>query len=751
MTETRRACRVKVRGVVQGVGFRPFVYRLAHTHSVAGWVRNEGEGVEIHLEGDGAALDHFVHDLSAHAPPAATVTEVHVATAEAGGMREFHIRSSELRERPTTRVSPDLPVCERCLLELFDAADPRHCYPYINCTDCGPRFSILTALPYDRANTTMAHWQMDAHCSSQYSDPQDRRFHAQPVACPGCGPHFRLGSIEDDAAAIAAAAGLLRQGGIIGVKGLGGYHLACDARDPAAVRRLRDRKYRKEKPFALMVRDVETARAIVHLTVEAEELLGSVARPIVLVEARATLDGVAPDNRELGVMLPYTPLHHLLFAAGAPAVLAMTSGNRSSEPIAYTDSDAADRLAGIADALLIGERPIARRVDDSVARAGAWGPVILRRSRGYAPGSVARLRTRRPILAVGADLKNTIALAVEGEVFVSQHIGDLEHFTAFEAFRETSADLLAMYSLDPAEVVIAHDLHPQYASTRFAIETAARRHVAVQHHEAHIASVVAEREGWNARVVGVAWDGTGFGRDGTIQGSEFFVGSVAEGFERVAHLRGTCLPGGDAAARFPVQAAAGYLSQLDALPALTRAPFFFPGRYAHAARLAATRTRSFHTTSAGRLFDTAAAIAGFTREITYEGQAAMWLEQLARQYNSVDPYPFPFEQDELDFRPLLQAMVRDRAAGRDPALLARSFHIAVADGVARTSIDLLHRHRCDAIVLSGGVFQNELLMELLKDRLADCEVWTNHEVPPNDGGISLGQAALAAFEVERHA
>jgi len=406
------ACSIRVRGVVQGVGFRPFVYRLACANTLNGWVLNAEEGVEIHLEGAETGLEAFVRDLKSQPPPAACIAEIDVRPAKATGLHEFTIRTSQRRERPTVRISPDLPVCDECLKELFDPADPRYLYPYINCTNCGPRYSVVLALPYDRPNTTMKDWLLDDYCTAEYSNPGSRRFHAQPVACPACGPgyylHPQVQPNNDETTGgseggIRRAAEILRDGGILAVKGLGGYHLACDARNPAAVAALRDRKYRKGKPFALMVRDVEMARTLVELSPEAEALLTSVARPIVLAPAITELNGIAPENFELGVMLPYTPLHHLLFAAGAPEILVMTSANRSSEPIAYEEEDAFQRLAGIADSFLIGQRPIARRVDDSVARAGAFGPVVLRRARGYAPGAVASLPAGGPILALGAD------------------------------------------------------------------------------------------------------------------------------------------------------------------------------------------------------------------------------------------------------------------------------------------------------------------------------------------------------------
>jgi hydrogenase maturation protein HypF len=750
------ACSIRVRGIVQGVGFRPFVYRLACANALNGWVLNAQQGVEIHLEGAETGLEAFVRELKSQPPPAACIAEIDVRPAEATGLHEFTIRTSQRRERPTVRISPDLPVCDECLKELFDPADPRYLYPYINCTNCGPRYSVVLALPYDRPNTTMKDWLLDDYCVAEYSNPGDRRFHAQPVACPACGPsyylHPQLQANNDETTggsegSIRRAAEILRAGGILAVKGLGGYHLACDARNPAAVKALRDRKYRKEKPFALMVRDIELAHTLVELSVEAEALLTSVARPIVLAPARIELSGVAPENIELGVMLPYTPLHPLLFAAGAPEILVMTSANRSSEPIAYEDEDALQRLAGIADSFLIGQRPIARRVDDSVTRAGAFGPVILRRARGYSPGAVASLPAEGPFLALGADLKNTITLVVAGQAFVSQHIGDLDHYQSLHAFQQIIKDMVSMYEVRLDELLLVHDLHPQYLSTAHATTLGVSQSYAVQHHRAHVASVLAERGEWTKRVVGVSFDGTGYGDDGSIWGGEIFVGSVQEGFERVAHLRRAALAGGDAAAHYPVQAAAGFLAQLDSLPDVLAGPFAFPKRYQNAMELVRKEVRTFATSSVGRLFDTAAALLGFTREVTFEGQAAMWLEQLARSASLTEAYPFPFIGRELDFRPLLQAVAEDRVRGRDLREIARSFQRGIAQGLCNALIVISRGHGLDTVVLSGGVFQNELVMEDLKSLLANgpLQVWTNHAVPPNDGGISLGQAALAAF------
>ena len=743
---------VRVRGVVQGVGFRPFVFRLARAHALAGWVLNGEDGVEIHVEGPGDGLDAFLRALTAQAPPAAAIAAVDVESIPPSGATEFIIRESAGAAPPTTRMAPDLAVCDRCLGELFDPEDPRCHYPYINCTDCGPRYSIILSLPYDRAGTTMQRWSMDEGCAAEYHDPASRRFHAQPVACPTCGPHYQLchgdSVVTGDSEVVAAAVELLRAGRILAVKGLGGYHLACDAQQAGAVRALRERKFRKEKPFALMVRDLAIARRLCRLSPQAEALLTSNARPIVLAEAAVDLPGVAPDNGDLGLMLPYTPLHHLLFAAGAPQVLVMTSANRSNEAIAYEDEDARARLAGLADAFLVGERPIARRVEDSVTRDSAFGPVIVRRGRGYAPGAVAQLPTHRPILALGADLKNAITLVVEGQAFVSQYIGDLDNYQAFQAFEETIRDLLAMYRVDPAELIVACDAHPQYRSTTYAQRFEAAEQVAIQHHRAHIASVLAERGAWQRRVLGISLDGTGYGDDGSIWGGEFFVGSIEGGFDRVAHLRSAALVGGDGAARHPVQAAAGFLDRLDGVPDLGAAPFSFPSRYRDAVKLLESGTRVFTTTSIGRLFDAAAALLGFVRAVSFEGQAAIWLEHLARRAAPADAYPFPYAGGELDFQPLLQAAVQDRCRGRATPEIARAFQRGIARGLYEASLALCQAHQVATIVLSGGVFQNGLLLDDLRLLFEGepLEIWTNRTVPPNDGGISLGQAALAAFQ-----
>lgn len=740
------AVEIHITGVVQGVGFRPFVKRLAEELGIRGAVRNSAAGVFVWAEGAPGLLSEFVRRLQADAPPMAQIRELVTRAAFATGAECFEIVGSEGGIAPTAHISADLPVCDECLREMRATGDARRGYAYINCTNCGPRYSIVQRLPYDRPHTTMADWKMCVDCRSQYEDAGDRRFHAQPIACPRCGPEYVLEAdaavLARGSAAIEQVAARLRGGEVIGIKGLGGYHVACDARNAGAVAALRERKFRKEKPFAVMTASLAQARELVWLSATAEALLVSAARPIVLAKGRVELPGVAPGVDELGVMLPYTPLQHLLFDAGAPTPLVLTSANASSEPIAYTDADARLRLEAICDALLVGEREIARRVEDSVVTVRRGRPFMIRRGRGYAPLPVARVPGDEPILAVGADLKNAVALAVDGDVYISQHIGDLDEVATRAALRETIADLLAMYVIDPGRLVIAHDAHPQYVSTQVAAALPCCRRVAVQHHVAHVAAALAEHNAWDRRVVGIALDGTGYGNDGAIWGGEFLVGSVREGFERLAHLAYVSMPGGDAAARWPVQAAAAYLAQEAGLPDLAAAPFHFPKRFQDACELVRSGVRCFPTSSTGRMFDAAAALLGFTRPVTYEGQAAIWLEQLARRASgTAGPYDGPW----LEPKALLVRIAQDRARGAAVELLARRFHDTLAEWIVQTAGPLVEASACDAAVLTGGVFQNALLLDRVAEGLAQfTEVLIGAAVPVNDGGICLGQAAMAA-------
>ncbi len=750
----RERRRLRVSGIVQGVGFRPFVYRLARARGLGGWVLNDADGVLVDVVGDGPDLDGFVDALRSECPAAARIEAVReLERAAATEAPAFEIRESRHLPVPTTLISPDLAICDDCLHELFDPQDRHYRYPYINCTNCGPRYSVIQGLPYDRPRTTMRAYPMCEACGGEYHDPADRRFHAQPVACPSCGPGYRLlaadGTPEPAADPLAAAALKLSGGAILAIKGIGGYHLACDARDADAVVALRERKVRKEKPFALMARDVAALRAVAAPDAAELDALLSPARPIVLLPKQAGRlpEALAPGNADLGVMLPYAPLHHLLFDAGAPELLVMTSANRSSEPIAYRDEDALARLSGLADGFLVGERPIARRVDDSVVSVLGGTATILRRARGYAPAPVVsdpRFAGDRPILALGAGLKNSITLAAFGHAFVSQHLGDLDNLEAARAFEETVADLCGMYRLEPASARLVHDLHPDYRSSRFASELGVPA-LAVQHHRAHVASVLVERGAWQRQVVGLAFDGAGLGEDGTVWGGEAFAGTLEGGLTRVAHLRSAWLPGGDAAARRPAQAAAGFLlaGQLQGWSGL------LPERVVEVARrLVATRRHCLPTTSMGRLFDAAAALLGFDRVMTFEGQAATWLEALARDASAAagEGYPLPFDGESWDYRPLLDGLIADVRRGTDPARCARRVHLGIAAGVVEGAAGLALATGADAVALSGGVWQNRLLHALTVDGLRQrgLEAWWNLAVPPGDGGISLGQAALAA-------
>jgi len=751
MAESLVARRILIRGVVQGVGFRPFVYRLAQRLQLSGWVLNGTEGVEIYIEGSQTPVQLFIEALQQEHPPAAQIVAFEIHEAPLDHRKTFEIMPSRDQGTLVTRISADLKLCDACRRELLDPRDRRYRYPYINCTDCGPRYSIILRLPYDRPNTTMRDWTLCTVCAQEYHDPENRRFHAQPVACPECGPHYIFqgleGVVTGDAEAIMAAAQYLVNGKIVAIKGLGGYHLACDALNVEAVAALRQRKYRKDKAFALMVRDLEVAHALMTVDKNIEALLTSPAAPIVLAPAHVELPGVAPGNRQLGIMLPSTPLHYLLFESGAPPVLVMTSANRSSEPIAFDDDDARERLSGIADGFLIGERPIARRVDDSVVQMTPFGAMMIRRARGYAPAVVAQFpKTSSPILAVGADLKNSVTLVVDGQAIMSQHLGDLDHLAAFESFQQAIEDLITMYGIRWDDLVVVHDRHPEYRSSHYADSLPASHILSIQHHRAHIAAVLAERSAWDVPVIGVAFDGTGYGDDATIWGGEFFIGSLTHGFDRVGHLRSATLVGGDAAAHSPVQAAVGFLAQLEEACDWTQAPFEFPSRFTKAQVMFRKGVRCFPTTSVGRLFDTVAALLGFTHEITFEAQAAIWLEQLAWNGKGEKTLDISlWDGHQLDFRPLLHAVVHDRLKGRDRAAIAYRFHYQLAYAIADAVSYLAGRYTTNIVVFSGGVFQNVLLLSLLNEFLMfrGLEVWTGSQIPVNDGGVSLGQAALA--------
>ena len=744
-----KALYVHAQGIVQGVGFRPFVYKLAISNRLTGWVQNREDGVHIHVEGQTTEIKKFLCALTETLPKAAYIHELTTKEIEPTYHSDFEIRQSNRTNRPIVLLSPDLSLCAECLQELRNTSDRRHHFAYINCSNCGPRYSIITALPYDRHNTTMNEWSMCPACLEEYQSPLDRRFHAQPTACHQCGPQFKLYVAGNVSAAgheaLLQTVDLLQAGKIIAIKGIGGYHLACDASKSTSVEMLRERKFRKEKSFALMVPDLKTARKFTQISTDEANLLLSRQRPIVLLSKRkktasiALSSAISPNNEELGIMLPYAPLHVVLFELGAPSALVMTSANFSSEPIAYIDEDAFARLDNLADAFLVGERRIARRIDDSVARSTPVGPMLIRNARGYAPSTVANFKISPPILAIGADLKNTVTLVTGEQAIVSHYIGDLIHHRVGLAFKQTIGDLLQMYDIQIDNLLVVHDAHPHYISTSWASNFAGKK-IAIQHHRAHIASVIAERKAWNKEVIGFAFDGAGYGDDGSIWGGEVFAGSIANGLKRVAHLLPAWLPGGDGATRFPVHAAAGFLFQLNNLPDLKAPPFNFPSTFDYALNLIEKKIWTYPTTSMGRLFDTVAALIGFNKKITFEGQAAIWLEHLARSIPPVASYPF----QNLDYRPLLQAIISDRKVGRPVAEIARAFHTSVANEVIRLGYKLAEHYTADTIVLSGGVFQNKLLLQDIYSEMKNFDninLWINHKVPANDSGISLGQAA----------
>ena len=757
----------EIQGLVQGVGFRPYVHRLAMQSMLAGWVGNDVRGVTLVLEGPREALERFLARLRSELPPLARIDGMVTRYDVAHGERGFEIRASDARGGKSALLPPEAATCAACRAEIADPLARRFRYPFTNCTHCGPRFSIIRALPYDRPNTTMAGFAMCPECAREYDDPADRRFHAQPNACPRCGPRLAWWDasgreLARDHDALLAAAQALAHGAIVAMKGVGGFHLMADARDVAAVARLRERKRRVGKPFALLVRDVDAARALCEVSGAAAAALAGVTAPIVLMPRRADAPvaaGVAPGLATLGVMIASNPLHHLL-TAECRFPLVATSGNLTDEPIAIDEREALSRLAGIADAFLVHDRPIERHVDDGVAWEidGAMAP--LRRARGLAPLPVTLAAPAPCVLAVGAHLKATVALSIGRRVFVSQHIGDLETRQAMDAFERVIADFVRLY--DAAPVAIAHDSHPDLASTQWARRAVGlepgdgtppawargARLIAVQHHHAHLAACLAEHH-VEGRALGVIWDGTGYGDDGTIWGGEFLLGDAA-GFERVAHLAPFRLPGGDAAIREPRRSALALCATLDDA---TRAHAERPLASLRAAeravleRMIASGLNAPFTTSAGRLFDGLAALTGLHPLASYEGEAAIAFEAIAdRDERGAYPLPLtpatPGAARMLDWRPMVDALRGDVAAGAGRGAIAARAHAGLAAGVVAVAEEVGERR----VALSGGCFQNRLLTELTTRALRErgFEVLLHRQVPPNDGGISLGQVAVAA-------
>jgi hydrogenase maturation protein HypF len=756
------------------VGFRPYVYRLARELALDGYVLNDECGVVVEAEGASPAVEAFLARLPAEAPPLASVEGVACEERAPEAQAGFRIVASTRGGEPLALVSPDTATCDACLAELFDPGDRRFRYPFINCTDCGPRFTIVRDVPYDRPLTTMAGFEMCPACRAEYEDPLDRRFHAEPNACPVCGPSVRLGAAAGEAAvlepvgevvgdaALSEAAEALLGGAILALKGIGGYHLACRADDEAAVARLRTHKHREDRPFALMAGDVESAQALVELSEAEERLLVGRERPILLARRRIdalVAPSVAPRSPDLGVMLPYSPLHHvLLFDVGLPLV--MTSGNLSDEPIAYRDEDALRRLAGIADLALVHDRPIHIRTDDSVVRAvPGRAPLVVRRSRGYVPASIGLpLVSPRPLVAYGAQLKSTFCVAKGRRTWVSHHIGDLENWETLRSFREGIEHFERLFAVAPE--VVACDLHPDYLSTREALDREGVEHVGGQHHHAHLAACLAEH-GERGPALGAIYDGTGYGTDGTVWGGELLVGDL-EGFERAGWLWPVRMPGGDRAVREPWRMTCAWLREAlgeeePALPA-TLAAEVDPAMWRAVGQVAASELAPV-TTSMGRLFDAVAALCGLRARVSYEGQAAIELEA-AYDESAQGAYAVPLVAaggdttvDEpplvLDARATIREILADLDAGAPVGTIAARFHNGLAEATTLACRALADRSGLDTVVLSGGVFQNRRLLIGCAGRLdaAGLRVLVPERLPPNDGGIAYGQAAVAAAQL----
>jgi len=758
--------RLVVRGAVQGVGFRPFVYRLAADAGLRGWVLNSAQGVFIEIEGERPAVDDFLVRLERERPPRASVHSLETTFLDPAGYDGFEIRHSDEGGPATAVVMPDIATCADCLAEMRDPADRRHRYPFTNCTNCGPRFSIVEALPYDRPHTSMRGFEMCADCRREYENPLDRRFHAQPNACPACGPRLSLwdargATVASEDAALVAAAAAIRAGRVVAVKGLGGFHLMTLATDETAVARLRERKHREEKPLALMYPSLDQVRTHCHVSPLEARLLLSPEAPIVLLTRRSpgadVAPSVAPRSPSLGVMLPYTPLHHLLVeAVGAPVVA--TSGNRSDEPICTDEREALDRLDGLADDFLVHDRPIVRHVDDSIARVLVGRELVLRRARGYAPLPVPLPSDAPPMLAVGAHLKNAVAVASGRQACLSQHIGDLETAEAAGAFHAVVGSLERLYRVAPS--IVAADLHPDYPSSRFARGLGVPV-VEVQHHVAHVAACLAENE-LDGPALGVAWDGTGYGPDGTVWGGEFLA-TDGRSFRRAATLGGFRLPGGERAIREPRRAAMGALFALLGADVASRrdlAPVraFDARGLAVLMRMLERGLNAPVTSSVGRLFDAVASLVDLRQVSTFEGQAAMELEFAVPEGASDDEYPFAITEAPpapagpadwwraalvVDWRPTVAAILDDLARGVAPGRVAARFH----DTLAGVIVAVARQVAEPKVVLTGGCFQNRQLTERAVTRLdaAGFRPYWHQRVPPNDGGIALGQVVIAAW------
>ncbi len=757
-TNGNRRARLTAQGIVQGVGFRPYVYRLAIELGLAGWVRNSSAGVTIELEGPGDRIEIFLTRLPAEKPPHALIKNQQLSWLEPAGHVGFAVHDSDLTGDKTALVLPDIATCPDCLREIFDPADRRFRYPFTNCTNCGPRYSIIESLPYDRANTTMKIFPMCPDCRREYEDPANRRFHAQPNACPVCGPHLELWdkagervALSDDALHQAVAS--IRHGKVLALMGLGGYQLLVDAGNENAIQVLRRRKAREEKPFALMVPDLESARQVCELANLEEQILASSEAPIVLVRRKPgdrIAPSVAPSNPYLGIMLPYTPLHHLLMAELRIPIVA-TSGNLTDEPICIDEREAIARLGDIADIFLVHNRPIARQVDDSVVRVVLDDIQVVRSARGYAPSPLMQPRPDRPALAVGAHLKNSVAIGGEGFAFLSQHIGDLETTRAYDSMIRTADSLGKIYDFRPD--IVACDLHPDYLSTRYA-RSLGLPTIPVQHHYAHVLACLADNE-IDGPVLGVSWDGTGYGPDGTVWGGEF-LRVDKNGYARAGHFRTFKLPGGEKAIAEPCRSALGLLYEIygDTLPAMTQ---IHPRRAIDEREAAVIQTmlarnlNSPVTSSAGRLFDAVASLVGVCHHNRFEGQAAMMLEWIIDQAALDEKYPFriidrtaPFC---FDWEDTIRAVLDDCDRSVPVGLMAVKFHNTLADVVVAMAECVGEK----GVVLTGGCFQNRYLLERTVTRLREAGFapYWHRRIPSNDGGIAAGQLAAAARELTK--
>jgi hydrogenase maturation protein HypF len=764
MTETvrTRVARkaIDITGIVQGVGFRPYVYRLANDCGLTGLIANTPAGVSIEVQGEAEAVERFLERLPKEIPPLAKITGITPRDAELRQETAFRIKASSTRAAAKALISPDVSVCEDCLREVMNPRDRRFRYPFINCTNCGPRFTIIHDIPYDRVRTSMAKFKMCAACQAEYDNPASRRFHAQPNACWDCGPQVALlgadGTRMDVAEPIREAARLLQQGAVVAIKGLGGFHLSCDAQNEKAVANLRERKRRVEKPFAIMVRRVEDAARLCVADELSKKMMSSFERPIVLLPRRAEVSfvpGLAPGNRYLGLFLPYTPLHHLLFQSGKFEALVMTSGNLSEEPIAIDNEEAIRRLNRIADAFLVHDREIVRRCDDSVVRVVAGQPQKVRRSRGFVPVPVQLEKESQPVLAVGGELKNTVCVIRGSEAFLSQHVGDLENLESYRFFEEAVQHLQRILETEPK--VIAHDLHPDYFSTKWAQERTGVELVGVQHHHAHVASCMAENH-LDGKVIGIALDGTGYGTDGAIWGGEVLVADYA-GFERAAHFEYLPLPGGAVAIHEPWRMAVSYLAkhfgkdvEKLGLPFLAEID---SRKLSVVLQMMEREINSPRTSSCGRLFDAVAALVGLRGTVNFEAQAAIELEMAARDSGSESAYPLDLKLQgttlQIGTKSLFEWLVRDVKKQTNVAEISRKFHNGVALAMVEAAEKIRERTELNRVCLSGGCFLNALLLETMIAELKErsFEVFFHTEVPAGDGGISLGQAVIAGRRV----